>query len=340
MAVKVEYQDVKGLGELNAIAFLTMLFVFGFIAFIPAVFLWYSGVGGIFGVVLAFLFAGVVVLIQWYMGPTIIRSMANMREIKKNEFPEIQMTVKRLSRIAGIPVPKLYVVYNSEPNAFAFGRTTASSSIAVHTGLLNVLDEKEVEGVLAHEIGHIKHRDVLTMTVASMLPIFLYYLVLIGTPRGSRRGGGSFIAIWIGAMLAQFLGQLIVLFLSRKREYYADAFSAYVTKNPVALMSGLAKITYGMKNYHAEGRDKTRDDALRCFYIADPKGIESQRIAKIARAIDAKNAEEIEKAIQGEKKMLGGEFLRTHPFTGNRLSALWKIEKELHTEYRSVGAEY
>jgi len=335
MATVVEYPKVKGLAKLETIAFLTMLFVFGFIVFIFGLALWYLNFEGITGVAMALIFSGVVVLIQWYLGPILIKHMTNMREMKENEFPEIHRIVDRISREAGIPKPKLYVVYSSEPNAFAFGRTQSTSNIAVHTGLLNVLDQKEVEGVLAHEIGHIKHRDVAVMTIASMLPILLYYLVLVATPRDSRdRGGAAMLLIWIGAMVAQFIGQLFVLWLSRKREYYADAFSAYITKSPTALMSGLAKITYGLG---VGNRDKS-EDAMRCFYIADP--VYKEDLSRIARAIDAKNADEIEKAIENETKMLGGEFLRTHPFTAKRLLALWNIEKELHGKFKGVGVAY
>jgi len=342
MATSVEYPKVKGLAKLETIAFLTMLLVFGFIVFIGAIVLWFMRVEGITGILIAILFSAVIVLIQWYLGPILIKAMTNMRELKESEHPEIFAIVKRLSQAAGIPMPKLYIVYNSEPNAFAFGRTQSNSNIAIHTGLLNVLNEREVEGVLAHEIGHIKHKDVAVMTVASMIPIMLYYIVIVlGSSRSDNdRGGAPFIVMWIGAMLAQFIGQLFVLYLSRKREYYADAFSAYITKNPIALMSGLAKITYGLGVHpQAAEKDKT-DTALRCFYISDPNESDAKSIAQIARAIDAKNAAEIEKALENEKGMLGGEFLRTHPFTAKRLLALWNIEKELHKGYRSVGAEY
>lgn len=344
MAASVEYPKVKGLGKLETLVFLTMLMVFGFIVFIGAVVLWFMRVEGIMGILIAVLFSVVIVSIQWYLGPIIIKRMTNMREMNEKKHPQIFAMVKRISQKAGIPMPKLYLVYNSEPNAFAFGRTQSSSNIAIHTGLLNVLNEREVEGVIAHEIGHIKHKDVAVMTVASMIPIMLYYIVLVlGFSRSDdRRGGLPIILIWIGAMIAQFVGQLLVLWLSRKREYYADAFSGYITKNPMALMSGLAKITYGLGVHAQAGKteNKNTDNALRCFYISDPSGSDMKSITQIARAIDAKDAQEIEKAIENERKMLGGEFLRTHPFTAKRLLSLWNIEKELHKGYRSVGAEY
>lgn len=342
MAANVKYPKVKGLGKLETVVFLTMLMVFGFIVFIGAIVLWFMQVEGITGILIAILFSAVIVLIQWYLGPIIIKSMTNMREMNEKEHPEIFAVVKRISQEVGIPMPKLHIVYNSEPNAFAFGRTQSSSNIAIHTGLLNVLNEREVEGVIAHEIGHIKHKDIAVMTVASMIPIMFYYIVIVlGSSRGDdRKGGLPIILIWIGAMIAQFVGQLIVLWLSRKREYYADAFSAYITKNPLALMSGLAKITYGLGVHAQAGRTGDTDHALRCFYIADPVESDTKSIIQIARAIDAKDAEKIEKAIENEKRMLGGEFLRTHPFTAKRLFSLWNIEKELHKGYRSVGAEY
>lgn len=316
-------KNVPGLGRLELVATLTLSLVFGVIAGILGLVLWYSGASGISGVALALGFSVALILVQWYIGPSLIRMLTRMKEMAAGEYPQIHAAVERLAREAGIPKPKLYVVYDGSPNAFAFGRTQASSGIAVHTGLLNALDEREVEGVLAHEIGHIKHRDVVVMTIASVLPVLLYYLVIIFAPRDRDRGAGSAMLVFFGAMIAQFLGRLLVMWLSRKREYYADAFSAYVTQSPRSLMSGLAKITYGA----ARAQPSEQADAMRAFYIADPKQHEDLR--GVAQLISRGSSEQLEAAIKEERKRGAMQFFMTHPLTANRLLALARIEKEI-----------
>ncbi len=317
---------VSGLASLETTAILTMGLVFGVVAAILGLILWYSGASGLSGLVLALAFSFVLLGLQWYFGPSLVKWMTHAREAKPGEYPEIQDMIYRLSKAAGIPTPKFYVVENPSPNAFAFGRTQRSSNIAVHTGLLSALNKDEIESVLAHEVGHIKHRDVIVMTVASALPVMLYYIVLVlgSGGRDRDRGAGSAMAVWFGAMAAQFLGSLLVLWLSRKREYYADAFSAYVTGKPVNLMSGLAKITYKVNP-----QAMPQSNAIRAFYIADPSVAERQHIAEIARALDSKSEVQLEEAIAREKSRGGMELLMTHPLTAKRLDALLKIKKEI-----------
>jgi len=264
------------------------------------------------------------IFLQWYFGPAIIRLVTRAREVKPAEAPKLHAMLERLSSEAGIPKPKLYVVNDRNPNAFAFGRTQGSSGIAVHTGLLDALDEHEVEAVLAHEVGHIKHRDVMIMTVASALPIMLYYAVIIFGGRDDRdRGLNGIILTFVGAMLAQLLGQVMVMWLSRRREYYADAFAAYATRRPESLMSALAKITYRIQ--------PTRDNAgLKSLYIADPAPPERQNVAEIAKAMGTGSPELIEGSIHNEiSKSSVFELFMTHPLTAKRLNELWKLKKEI-----------
>ena len=314
---------VPGLLKLKAITGITMALVFGVISGIFAIVLWYVGASGYSGLIMALFFSVIMLAIQWYLGPVLIKTLTRMKEIKVGDNPEVHILVEKLSKVAGIPKPKLYIVNDPTPNAFAFGRTQKSSNIAVHTGLLSLLDKGEIESVLAHEIGHIKHRDVLVMTVASVLPIMLYYIVLtMGMSRDSRERGGNIILIFIGAQIASFLGQLLVLWLSRQREYYADAFSAYITKEPTNLMSGLAKISYKMP-VHVE------NTALKAFYIADPSISERQSIIEITKAIGTGNEKDIQRAIEREKKRGAVEVFMTHPLTAKRLDALLKLKREL-----------
>lgn len=323
-------KTVPGLMKLELISALTMALIFGAISGILALVLWYTGASGFGGIMLALFFSLVMLLVQWYLGPSIIKFITRMRELKEGEAPEVHAMVERISKEAGIPKPKLYLVDNPTPNAFAFGRTQKSANIALHTGLLKMLDEDEVEGVVAHEIGHIKHRDVLVMTIASVLPILLYYIVLVvggsSRDRDDRGGAGSFILVWLGAQFASFLGQLLVLWLSRKREYYADAFSAYVTGKPASLMNSLAKISYAAAAMPAEARGED-NSALKAFYIASPGAGEKQSIAEIARAINSGSERDLMKAIEKEKRMGALEFLMTHPLTAKRLEALLQIKR-------------
>jgi len=257
--------------------------------------------------------------IQWWFGPTLIIWSTGAREIGRGEAPKLHAMVERLASLAGIPRPKLLLVRDPTPNAFAFGRTQRSSYIAVHMGLIERLGEREVEAVLAHEMGHIKHRDVIVMTVASALPVILYYgFLLFGSSLvgGRERERGDYLAVWLGALLAQFIGSLLVMFLSREREYYADAFSAYTTKNPLALMSALAKITY---------LPARKGSALNALYIAEPGGGSRELFSAIAHGDERALAE----AIEMEKGKGALELFMSHPLTWKRIEALMKIRKEI-----------
>ncbi|MFH0970928.1 MAG: zinc metalloprotease HtpX [Candidatus Micrarchaeota archaeon] len=319
---------VEGISNLNLKIMLTSMLVFGVIAGILGAVLYYSGVRGMSGIYVWMGISLLFILIQWYFGPNLIKWITKARELAPNESPKLHHMVESLAHKARIPKPKLYVVNNPAPNAFAFGRTQSSAGIAVHTGLLDTLDEDELEGVIAHEIGHIKHRDVIIMTLASALPVILYYLVIIfGSGDNRERGIGSTIMVFVGAFIAQFIGQLLVLWLSRSREYYADAFSAYATGKPSALMSGLAKITYKMEI--AKPQPSSASNAMRAFYIADPSGESRGIIREIASAIASGNESHLVEAIEKEKKMGRREWLMTHPLTGKRLEALLKIKKQM-----------
>ncbi|MEM3399323.1 MAG: zinc metalloprotease HtpX [Candidatus Micrarchaeia archaeon] len=314
----------SGITKLQLTMIFTTVLVFGVVGGILAVLLLYMGVSGYAGILIWLIFSLFMIGLQWYLGPIIIVWVTGAKELGENQLPWLHRMVEDLSKEANIPKPKLYVVEDSSPNAFAFGRTQGSSAIAVHTGLLRMLDEDEVRAVVAHEIGHIKHRDVLVMTVASVLPVLLYYMVIIfGGSRDRERSAGSYILVFLGAIIAQFLGQLLVMWLSRVREYYADAFSAYATKQPVSLMRALAKITYR----HALSPSSS-SSPVNAFYIADPSS-GSAHIAAMARALELGNDELLSEAIEKEKKMGAIELFSTHPLTANRLEALMKIKKEI-----------
>ena len=312
----------KNMLGLNLRMLLVSALVFGAIAAIFGLIIVSMGFSGSGSILIWLGFSFAMLLVQWYLGPIIVVWSTGAREVKEGALPELRQILEKYSKLAEIPVPKLYLVENPSPNAFAFGRTQKGSAIAVHTGLLRILSKEEVEGVIAHEIGHIKHRDVLVMTFASALPILLYYafLIFFGGSRDNK-GIGSYIAVIIGANVASFLGQLLVLLVSREREYYADAFSALATRNPKSLMSALAKISYASVVMPKEENQDNK--SMNSFYIAHPSSGESQSIKNIALALG--KGESFEQALANEKKNSLMEIFMTHPLTVKRLDRLNKM---------------
>ncbi|MBI1973194.1 M48 family metalloprotease [Candidatus Micrarchaeota archaeon] len=255
-----------------------------------------------------FVFVALMALFQWAIGPTIVKAIS---KAKPTDDPKLAEMVSRLAKQAGIPIPRVLLVNSPVPNAFAFGRTQKSSYIALHTGLLERLSQPEVEAVVAHELGHIKHRDILVMTMASTLPTLLFYIIYFGTLAASRDNRGNYLGAWIGGSIAQFIGTLLVLYLSRVREYYADYHSATLTRQPALLASALAKIVA----VNAAAKPQPANSALRMFYLIDPSSI---------RGFAGVDLESVRKA---ESRL--PEFLMTHPKTSKRITALQRMEKEL-----------
>jgi heat shock protein HtpX len=321
------------LGALKTSMALTLLLLFGFLTGIGGLILYVYGpsLGLVAGIILAAFFAFVMVGIQFWLGPIIIKWMTRMREISPSDYPEIHAIVDEVCRLANVKKPKVFLVQDASPNAFAFGRTPSDSNIAVHTGLLNVLNKDEVKAVIAHEIGHIKHWDVAVITLASVVPLLVYYLVILFAPRDDRRGGGmlSVVLVFVGAILAQLVAKLLVMHLSRSRESYADAFSAVVTRNPTALQTALAKITYG-----ANPAPSSASQSLRAFYIADP--FEKPDLGKMAEESEkgekiSVRSDEINYAMKWEREHAGFEFFSSHPMTFKRIDALEALKKEIAT---------
>ncbi len=266
--------------------------------------------------------------IQWLVGPWIIWMTTNMRPLERKEYPWIWEAVEEFSKKNKVPFPKkIALARMGTPNAFVFGRTPGSANLVVTQGLLNTLTKEEVKAVIAHELGHIKHRDMVVMTLASVVPVIAYYLAISLTySRDSdRKNAGMAILIGIGAYLVYFISNLLVLALSRLREYYADDFGGRIYK-PKLLASALAKITYGLGTTKESSKDP-----LRAFYIADPitSTLEISHFSNEYSDLDVTDSE-IRKAIEWEKRNMFvriGEFFRTHPLTFKRIRALLEMEK-------------
>ena len=206
--------------------------------------------GGQNGMVLALIFAGVMNFVSYFYSDKIALAMYRAQPVTREELPRAYAAVERLTQKIGIPMPKMYVIPNDSPNAFATGRNPQHASVAVTQGILNLLTDEELEGVLAHELGHVNNRDILISSVVAtvagaitMLASMGRFAMIFGGMGGDRdenRGGG------LGALfmliLAPIAASLIQLAVSRSREYQADATGAHFTGNPYALASALAKI--------------------------------------------------------------------------------------------------
>lgn len=314
---------------------LKLLFIMNFtiVLLVGLLFALVAGVGFYFNLstITMVILSIIIVFIQWLVGPSIIWWTTNMREIKKNEYPWVWESVKEFCKKNKIPLPKkIAVVMAGEPNAFVFGRTTGSATLAITQGMLKTLTKDEVKAVISHELGHIKHWDMIVMTFASVVPMIAYYIAInfiYGGGRDEKRSLGAAILIGIGAYLVYIISNMLVLALSRYREYYADDFGGRIYK-PSILASALTKITYAL------GLSKTSSkSALRSFYIADPV-TSAMEISKFSSHYSDLHIskDEVKKAMEWERRNLFtrlGELFRTHPLTFKRVDALMELEKEL-----------
>jgi heat shock protein HtpX len=206
--------------------------------------------GGQNGMILALVFAAVMNFVSYFYSDKIALAMYRAQPVTREELPRAYAAVERLTQKIGIPMPKIYVIPTESPNAFATGRNPRHASVAVTHGILGLLNDEELEGVLAHELGHMNNRDILissvTATIAgaiTMLASMGRFAMIFGGFGGDRedRRGGGFAALLM-LIVAPIAASLIQLAVSRSREYQADATGARFTGNPYALASALQKI--------------------------------------------------------------------------------------------------
>jgi heat shock protein HtpX len=254
--------------KLDFLMLVTLIFVFGTAFFVISSITFLFGLPATWALSI-FL---VIVFLQWYMAPRIVEGSLRLRYLGEGEIPWLEDMVGELAGKAGIPKPEIAVFHDPDPNAFVFGRSRGSSTLVLHRGLIEDLERGEIRAVIAHELGHIKRYDCSVLTVVSLGPLILQSLsntFLDSAEESLGRGACDLVFAFIFYVLAltfhvgYFLTNLLVLWLSRSREYYADAFSAYLTGKPHSLETALAKISYGL----AVGEESK--NKLRIFCIED-----------------------------------------------------------------------
>jgi heat shock protein HtpX len=244
--------------------FILMMVMMGLFLFIG------NAIGGRQGMVMAFIFASAMNLFMYWFSDKIVLAMYSAKPVSESDAPEIYRIVRGLTQSKGMPMPKIYILPMAIPNAFATGRNPSHSAVAVTSGILGILNEKELEGVIAHELSHIKHRDILIATIVatmagaiSMLARMAQWAAIFGG--GSRddedRGGGM--GLLVMAIVAPIAALLIQLAVSRSREYAADEGAAELSGNPAALASALKKL----ENYSGRIESKVEPATAHMFIV-------------------------------------------------------------------------
>ena len=224
-----------------------------------------SLLGGAKGAVLAFVFSLVLNGVTYWFSDKIVLAMYRAKELSRQEFPRIYDIVEKLSVKAGIPCPKVYMAEAAAPNAFATGRDPKHAALCLTSGIMNMLDEEELSGVISHELAHIRNHDTLIMTIAAAMASAIMMLANMarwaafsgGTSRGKRDSSLNAIAFLVIGILAPLAAMLVQLAISRSREYAADATGAKVSGRPLDLARALEDMTKVSKTYRLEASPQT-----------------------------------------------------------------------------------
>jgi len=269
-------------------------------------------------------------LVQWLIAPYIIDAIYRVKEVSRSEESNLYNTVERLSSRSGIKMPRVMIADIPIPNAFAYGSPLAGSRVAVTKGLLNKLEDEEVEAVIGHELGHLKHRDAQIMMLASLLPAMFYYIgySLLYAPRGRDEGRGSLLgAMGVGSVLLYWVLSFLVLGLSRLREYYADRHSAETVDDGARKLSeGLAKIALstGRMRLH---RNTSGFSSFKTLFISDPGASGDDAVQMMKTGMVESDQRLVKEILSRGPTPMGGllELFSTHPSTVKRLKALQEL---------------
>jgi heat shock protein HtpX len=260
------------------------------------------------GIVVMVVIVAALAFVQYFTSDKLALKASGAKVVEPNEAPELHEMIERLCAMADLRKPRVAVIESDVPNAFATGRNQKHAAVAVTTGLWNRLEPKEVEGVLAHELSHIANRDVLVMTIASFFAMIAAVLTRVGLysgmfgGMGGNRDSNNSVPIWLVVLVVSvvtyFLSQILILAISRYREFAADRGSALITGAPENLMSALQKIASGITQIPQQ--DLRQVEGMNAFFI-----------------------------IPTNWRKRGGELFMTHPPLEKRLAALAEISREM-----------
>jgi heat shock protein HtpX len=289
------------------------------------------------GGTMTYIFMAVVILgLQYLISPALVGLTMKVRWVSENEEPALHRMITELAEKAHLPKPKVGISELSLPNAFAFGRSQKDGRICVTRGILSLLNQEELKAVLGHEMAHIKHRDMAIITLLSAIPMILYWVAwstmwggMLGGRRDGENNNGSYtIVIGIVAFILYFVTNLLVLYGSRIREYYADKGSIELGNQPHQMASALYKLVSGDARF--KGREEMkRVEGMKAFFLNNPSQSwnEIREIAQIDINRDGKIGQEDLLALRKKKIRLGFgekmmEMFTTHPNTLKRIHTL------------------
>lgn len=275
-----------------------MILSFAILAVLYLVFLGVLAYLGV-GYIPIAIIAGLIVLAQWYFSDKIVMWSSGAKVVTKDQYPRLHAIVERLAAENDLPMPKIAVMNTQIPNAFATGKSPKSAVVAATSGILNVLDDDELEGVLAHELTHVKNRDVLVITLASLFSIVAFSLMRFGLfssmfgggygygggggyyygrGNGQNNGAGAMVIVILVAAITWFVSFLVIRAISRYREFAADRGSAMMTRKPEKLASALLKISGKIKTAPRKELEKAAN--LNTFFIV-PAALSKSSISNL-----------------------------------------------------------
>jgi heat shock protein HtpX len=248
------------------------------LALLTALLVWAGGMlGGQQGAVIAFVIAGAMNFISYWYSDKIVIKMYGGREVGPNDDPELYGLVQNIAQRAGLPMPKVYILPQDTPNAFATGRNPEHAAVAVTDGIRRILDKRELAGVLGHELAHVGNRDILVSTIAATLAGAISYIAqmaqwaaIFGGGQSRDRdgeGGGGMIGLLVMMIVAPLAAMLIQMAVSRSREYGADVGGAKTTGDPLALASALRKLHLGSQRIPLQASDATATSTAHLFIV-------------------------------------------------------------------------
>jgi heat shock protein HtpX len=231
--------------------------------------------GGTNGAVLALVIAGAMNFFSYWFSDKIVLRMYGAQEITQSDDPELFSIVRELTVRDGLPMPRVYIIPEETPNAFATGRNPEHAAVAVTQGIRRILDRRELAGVLGHELSHVKHRDILISSIAATLAGAISYLAQMaqwaaifgGGSRDREEGGSNIFGLLFMMIVAPIAAMLIQMAVSRSREYSADEGGAKVSGDPLALASALRKLQMGAQNIPLQVSDATANSTAHMFIV-------------------------------------------------------------------------